>query len=145
MATRHFESLTALANHFDNVASALPGAERAWLVQIGTHVEQFAKQKLGTYQAGWPPLAAATMADKAKRGFATPSPLLRTGAMQGSIGHSVGVDIVRVGAKDHKAIFHELGTSKMPSRPFIGPAMKESMPENIKIIGAGIAHTFRSA
>lgn len=142
---RQFKSLTALAQHFETVAARLPAAELHMLREIGEHVEQKAKGKLGTYQSGWAPLAASTLEAKARHGWPSPSPLLRTGEMQGSIGHTVLGRTVTIGAADKKAIFHELGTSKMPARPFIGPSMIESKGENMRIIGAGIARVFRTS
>lgn len=148
---RRFESLGALAKHFENVATRLPSYEHVMLLEIGHRTAEHAKGKIGNYQPGWPPLAETTLQGfgrfpgKIQLGYAPPdNPLLRTGQMRDSIGSSVETPSVEVGARDHKAIFHELGTSRMPARPFIGPAMIERMPANIAIIGTGIATTFRT-
>lgn len=142
-----FANLGALANHFERVAERLPVIEKIMLEEIGEAVEKKAKGKLGSYQAGWAPLSDATIDDKARYGYPIPSPLLRTGHMQGGIGHRVEANIVRVGASPAPdkpvALFHELGTSKMPARPFIGPAMAESKPEILVIIRTNVAMAFR--
>jgi HK97 gp10 family phage protein len=142
---RSFASLLDLARHFDTVAARLPAAEHVMLGEIGVNVEAKAKSKLGTYQAGWEKLAASTLAFKAAHGFPVPSPLLRTTEMQRSIGHHVHARSVTIGAGPRYAFFQEVGTSKMPPRPFIGPSMKESMSENMAILGKGIAQVFRSS
>jgi hypothetical protein len=139
-----FASFGALADHFDKIILRLPAAELVMLEEIGVSVAERARKKLGTYQPGWPPLSDYTLDEKAREGWPSPSPLLRTGAMEASIKHQVlPPKMVKVGSTDRKALFHELGTSKMPARAFIGPAMAENMPQNMIIIGRGVARVFR--
>ena len=85
-------------------------------------IEDEAKRVIGTYDYGWPPLAPSTVADRVSKGFAPDEPLLRTGAMRDSIEHKVDGDSGFVGSNDDKAVWQELGTSKIPPRSFLGGA-----------------------
>lgn len=82
---------------------------------------------LGEYQPGWAELAQATIDEKQRLGFATPSPLKRTGALEESIAGEaeeagLGVRGI-VGSSSDLAEIHEHGTSRIPARPFLGPAL----------------------
>ena len=87
-----------------------------------------AKGKIGVQQEDWAPLAASTIADKRTLGFSGPyySPLLREGEMQDSISFETNYLTGLMGSDDKVAYWQEFGTSKMPPRPFIGPAMREA-------------------
>jgi hypothetical protein len=51
--------------------------------------------------------------------------------------------MVTIGTSDQIAVWQSFGTSKMPPRPFVGPAMIEAMPE-IKAVELGLViQTFR--
>src|SRR6185437_1168565 len=52
-------------------------------------VQARAKKTIGTDQQMWPPLAPSTIVDKARQGYPTPAPLLRTGTMRDSIEYTV--------------------------------------------------------
>ena len=96
------------------IAVALPKAQHEALEEVAVLVETTAKDALGTYKFGWPPLAASTIAQKATGD----SPLLETGALRDSIKHYVEEHAAIIGTNDPHAAFLELGTSKMPPRPF---------------------------
>ncbi len=86
-----------------------------------------AKGFIGQEMPGWDPLAPPTIADKTRKGYPTPAPLLRTGELRESIGAEAeavpgGVDGV-VGSTSRHASFHEIGSSREPPRPFLGPAL----------------------
>ena len=68
-------------------------------------------------------IAESTVADRTRRGYAPDAPLLRDGTLRDSITHDVDGDTVVVGSELDIAEYQELGTDKMPPRPFIGPAM----------------------
>ena len=101
---------------------------------------KLAQSFIGNEQLGWDPLKPATIADKARAGYEVPKPLLRTGELRVSIkgeaeavpGGVVGV----VGTDDPTAIWHELGTSRMPARPFLGPVLILSEPAIVAALGA---------
>ncbi len=108
------------------------------LDKVGELAQTMAASYIGHYQEGWPPLAASTLADKAAKGFAVPAPLLRTGEMRDSIKREldpVELEVV-VGSSDPKALWQERGTSRIPPRPFLGPAMLHALPFAEETFGA---------
>jgi phage gpG-like protein len=89
-------------------------------------VAERAKAAIGTYEFGWPQLKPETIAQKATGD----SPLLETGELRESITSSAertpyGAEGV-VGSSEKKALWHELGTSKV--RPFLSEALVRSAP-----------------
>jgi len=77
-----------------------------------------AKRVLGTYEYGWPELKPETIARK-MRGD---SPLLETGELRASIEWTAHGNQGWVGSNNDKAVWHELGTSRIPLRPFLSGA-----------------------
>jgi phage gpG-like protein len=77
-----------------------------------------AKRVLGTHDLDWPELRPETIARK-MRGD---SPLLETGAMRDSITwNSKGLE-GHVGSNLDRAVWMELGTARVPPRPFLASA-----------------------
>ncbi len=88
---------------------------------------KLAKGFIGREVPGWAPLAESTLADKARQGYETPAPLKRTGELRDSIKGEAeslpgGVRGI-VESDDPNALWHEVGTSREPPRPFLGPAL----------------------
>jgi phage gpG-like protein len=81
-------------------------------------VANAAKEALGTYEFGWVSLAPETIAHK-MRGD---SPLLETGELRDSIQWNSSGNEGHVGSNLDKAAWMELGTSKIPPRPFLAGA-----------------------
>jgi phage gpG-like protein len=90
-----------------------------------------AKRVLGTYDYGWPALKPSTIAGKTTGD----SPLLETGDLRDSIERDVQHDVAYVGSNDPKAIWHELSTSRIPPRPFLGGAAKAKQEELGELLG----------
>jgi phage gpG-like protein len=82
-------------------------------------VQKKAKAAIGKEHEMWAPLAESTIADKAKHGFATPKPLLRTGELRDSIQYTVNGNEGAVGSDLDRAVWQELGTSRIPPRSFL--------------------------
>ncbi len=83
-------------------------------------VQKKAKAAIGREHELWAPLAESTIADKAKHGFPTPKPLLRTGELRDSIEYTVSGLEGCVGSDDPVAVYQELGTSRgLPPRSFL--------------------------
>jgi phage gpG-like protein len=84
-----------------------------------------AARNVGEGYPEWPALSPETLAHKIGGG-----PLLETGEMRDSIRHEVVPEelAVVVGSNDKRALFQELGTSRIPPRSFLGLAMAHSMP-----------------
>ncbi|TAL01842.1 MAG: hypothetical protein EPO08_09130 [Rhodospirillaceae bacterium] len=102
---------------------------------------EIARDKIGEYQGAigsfpaWAPLATSTVEEKTRLGYAPPdNPLLRTGELRDSIGTSVeravptASVVAIVGSTSPIARYQEIGTTYIPPRPFIGPAMLEAEP-----------------
>jgi len=92
-----------------------------------------ARSFIGNEQPGWAALADSTIAEKQRLGYPTPHPLERTGELKDSISGEAetipgGVHGV-VGSTSDLAILHEVGTSRMPARPFLGPALMLTEPK----------------
>src|ERR1700730_12162172 len=76
-----------------------------------------AKRVLGTEGYDWPALSPATLAHQMQSGM-----LLETGELRGSIEwNSSGIEAA-VGSNLDKAVWHELGTARIPPRPFLAGA-----------------------
>ena len=97
-------------------------------------VETEAKSVLGSYRYGWPALKPETIARKATGD----SPLLETGALRDSIEHMVIGHSGYVGSNDDKAVWQELGTSRIPPRSFLGGAAMRKGEEVAHAVGAKI-------
>jgi phage gpG-like protein len=108
-------------------------------------IEAEAKRVIGSYTFDWPQLADATQADRERRGYAPNEPLLRTGEMRDSITHEItkyGEEAI-VGSTSEIALWQELGTNKIPPRPFLLPSaiyLKKPIEKMIgEIVGTTIA------
>jgi hypothetical protein len=139
MAT--FPNIGALAAHLERAAARLPGEIHAALTERAIDVRQIAYEKIGGYQAGvespqgaefpgWPELADQTKDDRVRQGYSENDPLLRSGGFAETITAEVQPLQFTVGSADPRAEWFENGTSHMPPRPSIGPAMAQSMPAN---------------
>jgi phage gpG-like protein len=133
--TTTFANPLAFASFLTELKIALPTAEHVALERAAVIVETEAKRVLGTHDYGWPPLAASTIASKATGD----SPLLETGEMRDSIEHNVDGRSAFVGSDNDKALWHELGTSRVPPRPFLSGALAHKEADVVKAIGEAIA------
>jgi phage virion morphogenesis protein len=106
-----------LAN-FDKVAKLLGNPGPA-LGQIGGYLERKAKLRFNSQTApdgkNWAPLKPSTLRTKKTRAI-----LRETSAMVNSIAFRVAGDTVVVKPSVDYALYHQVGTSKMVARPFMG-------------------------
>ena len=146
-------SLTQFADALAEAKAAMPGAIRDALMVTGVAAEKIAKEKIGHYQQSvegpgisfpaWSPLAAATIAEKMRLGYAPPdNPLLRRGDLRDSISHQVIRNTLRLGSDDPIAAYQSFGTSSIPPRPVFGPAMIETIPTFNRAIRAALRQVF---
>lgn len=151
---RRFSSLGALARHLEAVVEQMSDVEETALAAIGSAVVARAQEKIGHYQEGippfeaWPALAPATIAEKTMLGYAPPdNPLLRRGALRDSyhfvVTRGLVAPEVTAGTGDPVGLWQEMGTSTIPPRPVVGPAMLETMPANLDILAKGIRSVIR--
>ncbi|MBW7964961.1 hypothetical protein [Bradyrhizobium sp. BR 10261] len=82
-------------------------------------VEKKAKAAIGKNHEMWPPLAESTKRDRVAKGFPEDKPLLRTGELRDSIEHTTSGLEGAVGSNLDRALWLEMGTSKMPPRSFL--------------------------
>lgn len=122
-------TLDEAAAFFAKAATRTELLLEATLLEFGEVVKKAAQGMIGHDNPMWPPLSVATVEDKAQKGFDSPAPLLRTGAMRESIVAEVGpVLTLAVGSDDQVAVYQEMGTSRMPPRPFLSTAMIDNLP-----------------
>lgn len=100
------------------------------LEEAGEMVEKEAKRVIGTYDYNWVPLAPSTLAQKS-----ADTPLLETGEMRESIEHTIQGHTAYVGSDNQKAVYHELGTSRIPARPFLQGALDHEIEEIVQRTG----------
>lgn len=141
-----FDGLASFAGFITGrLLRRMPMMSHHALEQAGMIIENEAKRVLGTYDYGWPPLAADTIDHKATGD----SPGLETGEMRDSITHHVTVNDatgeghVWVGTDHERALWFELGTRRQPPRPFLSIAAARMAPIVRDLIGAR-AHAFLS-
>ncbi len=139
--TQELKSLDALAARLLMLPAILRKVQHHALKAASTLIENDAREQIGHYQGQhgeypeWAPLAQSTEEEKARLGYPADAPLLRKGDLQKSFSHSVeGLEAV-VGSTDPVMVYHEFGTSKMPPRPVLGPALFKNRGAIQKLIG----------
>jgi hypothetical protein len=120
-------------------------ASEAILIEIAVLIGDEAKSRIGEYQTGWAPLAASTVARKGND-----RPLLDTGELKASISayvkmHGPQHGSAYIGTPLEKGLWHELGTSKIPPRPWLLPAALEARKDITKIVKRHIHTAWTSA
>ncbi|MBV8465252.1 MAG: phage virion morphogenesis protein [Burkholderiales bacterium] len=135
-----------------NVGQAIAGlvlrqsATRGIVEEVAAHLKERARDKIGHYQSAtgpfeaWPALAESTEREKARLGYPTGSPLLRSGGTRDSIGYSVDGDGMgaTVGATDPNMATHEFGNGRVPARPVFGPLIVEEREAMEKALLKGV-------
>jgi HK97 gp10 family phage protein len=128
-------TLLQMVRHLDRVVRDLPLAEQAILATWAVEVRDTAMEAIGTYKFKWPKLGPAAVA---KHGD---TPLLDTGALRDSIEITLEPKRAIVGTNNEYAEYQELGTSRIPPRPFMGPAAIHAT----KVIGPAARYCLRAA
>lgn len=142
--TKEFSSFAGFATHLMAMEAAVKTAEHHSLKKVAQLVEDTAKAEIGHYQAAvgpfpaWAPLAESTEEQKAAKGYPAGAPLLGTGEMRDNITHQVEGEVAVIGSPDERMVYHEFGTSKMPPRPVLGPAVFSNKAKIEKIIGKAV-------
>jgi hypothetical protein len=121
-------------NHLERAVARSPAVAVVALTETMEAVAVEARACIGHEMPGWPALAPSTVAEKERLGYtgrlSPTDPLLRTGEMRESISASVDAATLTgvVGSTDPVAIFQELGTERIPPRPFLSTAMLGAEP-----------------
>ena len=118
MATNGMWSLLEAAAKFNQFGRNMEFAAEGILTGWAIEVRDAAKESIGTYKYKWPELGPAAIARHGD------TPLLDSGELRDSIGayvemHSRESGRAVVGSPLDKAVWHELGTSKIPPRSFL--------------------------
>jgi HK97 gp10 family phage protein len=134
------------ALHFAALDIAVHASMEAGLKEVVKRIEKTAKDEIGHYQPSigpfnaWDPLADSTEEDKARKGFEPNAPLERTGQFRDSWKSEAEGKEGVVGSTDERAPWFEFGTTKMPPRPVLGPAVIHNSAAIKKIIGKATVH-----
>ncbi len=129
---QQFNSFAKFAKHIEKVSKQYDEKEHKALEYLGEYLEQQAKNTIGHLQTGggefadWKPLAATTIAEKKRLGYAYNSefnPLLREGDLRESIHHMVVLHSLFVGSASDIMVYQEMGTKNIPPRSVLGLTM----------------------
>lgn len=129
---KEFTSFGAFARHLGVLAAVGEEVTHHVTEEAAKIIQRDAQHRLGEYQGyagpfnSWAELADSTKADRVAKGFPENEPELRTGEMRDSIETSVKGNEAVVGSASDIAMYQELGTERMPPRPFLGPAAYEA-------------------
>ena len=137
-------TLEGFARELANMQAKVPVMLAVAAESVGQVAEGKAKAIVGEYQRGdmggfepWEELAGSTKADRVRNGYTENDPGLRSGAMQGSIGHTTSGTNVAIGSSDQHLVWFEFGTSKQPPRSVVGLAAYRS-EEDLRAIAKTI-------
>ena len=144
-------SITGFVEAIQNGIRAHSHHTETAVKDAAVEIQRRAREKLGTYQPGWPELADGTKKQRVALGWSENDPLLRSGELANSIGYrvhwswrgwdaAVGVPDVMIGdgSKENPmrsaatvAMVMELGSPRhnVPARPFLGPTGAELAPQ----------------
>jgi phage gpG-like protein len=143
-AVKEFEDLALFAVHLTSMQIALRKSLHRGLESALVLLEKDMKAQIGHYQGevgefpAWAPLADSTEAEKQRLGAPLGAPLLRHGGMYASFQHESKDDEGVVGSTDPTLIYHEFGTSKMPPRPVVGPALVRNRDKIQQLLGRAL-------
>ncbi len=141
--------LEELANAFAASSKAIPIEMAVRFNMVVKDIEKTAKEELGVYQPAvgpfeaWDSLAQSTMDQRVSAGYSADEPLLRSGELRDSIESEVVGLAAIVGTKSEIGFWQEMGTPKMPPRPFIGPAYVRKVDSLLDEVGLSIIHGFK--
>jgi len=138
---------------FGQLADRLEGAGARFkaelpeaLAEAGEIVKLDAQARIGHYQAGWQQLAESTQAERVRLGYSANDPLLRSGELRDAVAVRVEENVVAVGVGGDMAVIaraQEYGTAHIPPRPFLRPAMLETLPQTGRVIAAALKRAIR--
>jgi len=138
-------SLAEMALQFATADARLLVALEHGLEKAAAKIDKAARDKIGEYQDAngmhdaWPELADSTKKERSRLGFTENDPLLRTGELRDSISHETDGHLTAIiGSTSDIAVYQELGTDKIPPRPFLGSAAYEHIDDVKKLVGGAV-------
>lgn len=142
--------LDMLARELSQASAKIAAALELNFHIIVKEIEETAKEEIGVYQPAvgpfeaWAPLAESTKADRVRSGYTEDDPLERSGELKNSIeSEFVGLAGI-VGTKSEIGLWQEVGTDRIPPRPFIGPAYVRKIDPLMESIGLAIRRGFKA-
>lgn len=134
---------------------SLASAKIATELELGFHIivkdiEETAKEELGVYQPAvgpfdaWSPLEEATKTARMRSGYSADEPLLRSGELRSTIESEIAGLAAIIGTKSEIGLWQEVGTDRVPPRPFIGPAYVRKIDPLMESIGLAISRGFKA-
>lgn len=129
---KEFGSLAAFASHLVQLQASVALEAHHGLKKVAQAITETAQGEIGHYQAAigpfpaWEELKESTKADRVHQGYTENDPLLRDGKLRDSISNEVAGHEAVVGSDSDIAVYQELGTDKIPPRPFFGPAVEHN-------------------
>lgn len=127
-------SLLGFVSHLHALERDMHALPRMMVEKAAAMVCAEARRVIGEGYDDWAPLAPETVAEKVRKGYFAPAPLLKTGEMRASIEYTLTSDhTAEVGSNDQVAVWQELGTSKIPPRSFLAGAAKKMEPQIHKL------------
>jgi hypothetical protein len=138
---KEFKSPGAFAKHLVALASVSHEVVHHMVDKSAEEIQKTAAGMLGDYQDAigpypkWEELADSTKAERARLGYSDNDPGYRSGEMKRSIGRAVNGSEATIGSNDQHLVWFELGTSKQPPRPVLGPAALHSKERFNEFIG----------
>lgn len=133
--------LERLAAHFARLEHTFAETIEHSLEQAAKLIQHDAQQRIGHYQQevgpfpAWAELAPETQVERARLGFTPNDPLYRTGSLYRSIEYDIGYREATIGSREKVAAWMEFGTSRVPPRPFLGPAWFSNIDRIRAIVG----------
>lgn len=137
-------SLRQFAAHLATTAAHVPVGQVAGLKAAAEILEAEAKSLPGTYQPAsapfgrWADLKDSTIQDRISKGYPANEPLLREGVLRDSIHSRSDHREAVVGSDSAIAEYQEMGTKRIPPRPFLGMALAHKKDEAIAAVAAAV-------
>lgn len=144
MSSLEFNDLSSFLTHLAVTERAIQRTTTEALDRAARLIQQDARKRIGKYQDAvgpfqdWAELAESTQEERARLGYPANEPLLREGDLRNSIQREVVGDEAVIGSKSDIAAYQEFGTSRIPPRPFIGPAAYANRAKIERILGLAV-------
>lgn len=141
---KEFDSLVEFAEHLIVLKAGIHHHTERALDKALQLIQTDAEKQIGHYQEevgpypAWAALADSTEAEKARLGYPADAPLEREGDLANSFRHAREGDEGVVGSTDPVMEYHEFGTTRMPPRPALGPALFNNKERIRKIMGRAL-------
>ena len=137
-------TLDGFAAFLLRLPEAVRQAEHRGLEHGALLIEAEAKAIIGQELQQWPALADSTVAQKAARGqtgrVSSTDPLFATGELRATISHQIEGNVAVIGTPDEVGVYQEVGTDRIPPRPFLSTAAFRKGEAAANAIGAAVGH-----